>query len=231
MALSSHAVRDSVAREDANVATVIADWQRRKCHVVATLALVGPISPSTDLAQPLLCKPDMEDSELKERFGKMDAQFAEMRKLVIHEANRTRKRFNVAAERFAERFKDDVSTRFDVAAEKLKDDVGTRFDVAAERLKDDVGIRFDIAAEGLKDEVKLIRDGYAALREDTAEIKDRLGRVETGQERLEVRMLAVETRVSSVEKTQKVVLTEVRGLATKVDRFSRERRRGGTRSG
>jgi hypothetical protein len=77
----------------------------------------------------------------------------------------------------------------------------------------------------------LIRDGYAALREDTAEIKDRLGRVETGQERLEVRMLAVETRVSGVEKTQKVVMIEVRGLATKVDRVTRVRRRGGTRSG
>lgn len=87
---------------------------------------------------------------------------------------------------------------------------------------------FDVVAEGLRDGIKLIAEGYTALREDSAEVKTRLQRVEDGQERLEVHVLAIESRVTGVEKTQKVVLTEVRGLATKVDRLTRVRRRGRT---
>ncbi len=57
--------------------------------------------------------------------------------------------------------------------------------------------------------------------------------LEARQDLLDVHVLAVESRVAGVdahvggvEKVQKVVLTEVRGLATKVDRLTRTRGRG-----
>ena len=68
---------------------------------------------------------------------------------------------------------------------------------------------------------------------DTVAEGIRAAGLEARQDLLDVHMLAVESRVAGVdahiggvEKVQKVVLTEVRGLATKVDRLTRTRGRG-----
>jgi chromosome segregation ATPase len=182
----------------------------------------------------------MEDTELKGRFDTMEVKLAANdgrfdaldAKLAANDRrfDTIDARFDQVDTRFAEvdvRF-DKVDARFgevDARFDKVDarfGEVDARFD-KMERLILQEGERtrrhFDVMAEGLKDEIRLSRDGYIALREDNTEIKNRLERVETGQDRLEVRMLAVESRVNGVEKTQKVVLTEVRGLATKVDRL------------
>jgi hypothetical protein len=125
----------------------------------------------------------MDDKEIRDnfsridsRFTQVDAQFAEIRQLIVSEGEQTRK-------------------------------------------------HFDAVAEGLEDRIDLIGEGYEALETDNTEIKHGLQRLETGQDRLEVLVLAVESRVTSLEKTQKIVLTEVRGLAMKVHRAPRTRPR------
>lgn len=149
----------------------------------------------------------MKDAELKTRFSDIDA------------------RFDKVDVRFAE-----VDARFDRVDARFVEVDGRFNEMRHLILQEGERTRqhFDVVAEGLRDGIKVIAEGYTALREDSAEVKTRLQRVEDGQERLEVHVLAIESRVTSVEKTQKVVLTEVRGLAIKVDRLTRVRRRGRT---
>jgi hypothetical protein len=68
--------------------------------------------------------------------------------------------------------------------------------------------------------IKIIADGYDALRRDVNGLKAGQQQLEQRQDRLEIRMSVVELLMADVEKTQKVVLTEVRGLATKVNRLA-----------
>jgi hypothetical protein len=89
-----------------------------------------------------------------------------------------------------------------------------------------------VVAEGIDHRIKLISEGYEALRTDVAELKQGQARLESREDLLDLHVLAVESRVGGVdshingiEKTQKVMLTEVRGLATKVDRLTRARGR------
>ena len=77
----------------------------------------------------------------------------------------------------------------------------------------------DAFAKDMKGRIKLIAEGYDALRTDVTGLKIGQQRLEDGQERLEIRLSVVELRMADVEKTEKVVLTEVRGLATKVNRL------------
>ena len=67
------------------------------------------------------------------------------------------------------------------------------------------------------------------------DLAEKLARLEARQDLLDAHVLAAESRVAGIdahvanaEKVQKVVLTEVRGLATKVDRLTRTRGRGRT---
>ena len=83
---------------------------------------------------------------------------------------------------------------------------------------------FDVVARGLSERIGILGEGYEALRTDVTELKQGQARLERGQSALELHMMGVEARVVTLEKVQKVVLTEVRGLATKVDRFTRVRR-------
>lgn len=83
---------------------------------------------------------------------------------------------------------------------------------------------FDVVAEGLEERIRLGFEGYTALRADVSDLKGGQQRLEAGHSQLDIRMLALESRVIGVEKVQKIVLTEVRGLATKVDRLSPQRR-------
>ena len=72
---------------------------------------------------------------------------------------------------------------------------------------------FDVVAEGLSGQIKLLAEGYDALRTDVTDLKDGQQRREPGVGRLELRMLSLESRQTKLERTQKVVLTEVRLLA------------------
>ncbi len=159
-------------------------------------------------------KVDARFSEIDARFDKVDARFSEIDA-----------RFDKVDARFSE-----IDARFDKVDARFMQ-VDARFNEMQQLILQE-GERtrqhFDVVAEGLKDGIRLIAEGYTALREDNAEVKTRLQRVEDGQERLEVHVLAIESRVTGVEKTQKIVLTEVRGLATKVDRLTRVRRPGRT---
>ena len=83
---------------------------------------------------------------------------------------------------------------------------------------------FDVVAEGLEGRIRLGLEGYSELRADVSDLKDGQQRLEAGHLQLDVRMLALESRVTGVEKVQKIVLTEIRGLATRIDRLSPQRR-------
>jgi hypothetical protein len=83
----------------------------------------------------------------------------------------------------------------------------------------------DSVAERLYERIGLIGETFAELKIGNIEIKDCLDRLESGQDRLEVRLLAVESRATNIEKTEKVILAEVRGLATRVERSFKPRQR------
>jgi hypothetical protein len=74
---------------------------------------------------------------------------------------------------------------------------------------------FDVVAEDLKSHVKLTAEGHSVLAEHVVEVKDGIETLEAGQGQLVLRIQAVESRVFDLEKTEKVVLSEVRLLAAK----------------
>lgn len=74
---------------------------------------------------------------------------------------------------------------------------------------------FDVVAEDLKSQVKLIAEDHSVLADHIVDVKGGLERLEAGQTALVLRVAAVESRVTDVEKIQKVVLAEVRGLAAR----------------
>lgn len=87
----------------------------------------------------------------------------------------------------------------------------------------------DAFAKRFEDRIKLVAEGYTALRTDVTELKSGQQQLISEQRQLDVHILAVasrvvslDSRVTGVEKIQKIILTEVRGLATKVDRLSND---------
>jgi len=95
------------------------------------------------------------------------------------------------------------SARFDGIDGRL-DGIDTRFDgidARFERLEGFIAAEgaksrrhFDVVAEGLRTDIQVLADGHDALRRDVAELKAGQVRLETGHERLEVRLLALEHR-------------------------------------
>lgn len=82
---------------------------------------------------------------------------------------------------------------------------------------------FDVVGEGLRDQIKVVAEGYTALRTDVTDLKEGQQRLEAGVGRLELRMVSLESRQTKLERTQKVVLSEVRFLAdsSRIRRASR----------
>lgn len=74
---------------------------------------------------------------------------------------------------------------------------------------------FDVVAEDMKSQVKLIAEGHSVLAEHIVEVRGGIERLEAGQTNLVLRVSVVEARVTDVERTQKVMLAEVRSLAAR----------------
>jgi predicted nuclease with TOPRIM domain len=157
----------------------------------------------------------MEDTELRNRLWQIDNHLVQVDT-----------RFDKVDARLAE-----VDARFDKVHARFAE-VDARFD-KMERLILQEGERtrmhFDAVAEGLEDRIKLVAEGDAALRMDVTELKDGQQHLLSEQSRLDVHILAVasrvvslDSRITGVEKIQKIILAEVRGLATKVDRLSND---------
>src|SRR5213080_1342103 len=117
---------------------------------------------------------------------------------------------------FDERF-DRLETLINAQGTRLEgriDKVESRFDKLDARITDEtnkLGIRLDAVAH----QVRVIAEGHGALATNIAEMKGGIERLQAGQTNLGLRMLAVELRVTDVDKTQKIVLTEIRGLAAR----------------
>ena len=117
---------------------------------------------------------------------------------------------------FDERF-DRLETLINAQGTRLEgrfDKVEGRFDKLDARITDEtnkLGIRLDAVAQ----QVKVIAEGHGALATNIAEMKGGIERLQAGQTNLGLRMLAVELRVTDFEQTQKIVLTEIRGLAAR----------------
>jgi len=138
----------------------------------------------------------MDDNDLKGRFDNIDARF-----------DKVDSRFDKVETRFAEvdaRFAA-VDVRFDGVDARFTE-VDARFNEMRQLILEEgrrTRTHFDVVAEGLKDQIKVIGEGHAALTAHNTVADTRLQRLEDGQERIEVRMLAVESRVSAAEETQR----------------------------
>ena len=167
---------------------------------------------------------DMDDNDLKGRFDNIDVRFD----TVDARFDKIDTRFAEVDARFAAidvRF-DGVDARFDEVDGRFTEvaarftEVAARFTEVAARFTEvdarfnemrqlilEEGRRtrthFDVVAEGLKDQIKVIGEGHAALVAHNTATDNRLQRLEDGEERMEARMLSVESRVDPVEKTQR----------------------------
>lgn len=90
-------------------------------------------------------------------------------------------------------------------------------------------LRYRMADNALE---QLILNEGERTRQYFEALAEKLARLEARQDLLDAHVLSTESRVAgidahvaSAEKVQKVVLTEVRGLATRVDRLTRTRGR------
>ena len=117
---------------------------------------------------------------------------------------------------FDERF-DRLETLINAQGTRLEgriDKVESRFDKLDARITDETN-KLDIRLDAVARQVKVIAEGHGALATNIAEMKGGIERLQAGQTNLGLRMLAVELRVTDVEKTQTIVLTEIRGLAAR----------------
>jgi chromosome segregation ATPase len=73
-----------------------------------------------------------------------------------------------------------------------------------------------VVAEGLRGEIRLIADGYDALRQDVVQLTAGQERIETRMDRLEIRQLALEDRQGKLEDRQGKLEEGHRGLVTEV---------------
>jgi chromosome segregation ATPase len=179
-----------------------------------------------------LAQADQHFAQIDERFVQVDQRFAQIDQRfdqVDQRFDQVDRRFDQVDQRFhqMDQHFHQMDQRFHQMDQKFAQ-VDAQF-VEMRQLILSEGERtrkhFDVVAEAMQDRIALIGEGYAALKIDTIEIKDRLDRVEGGLDRLDVRVLAVESRTTNIEKTQKIVLTEVRGLATTVERPLKPRQR------
>ena len=100
-----------------------------------------------------------------------------------------------------------------------------------------VGNRLGVRIDVLTDQVKVIAEGHGVLLGHIEDMKQGIGRLESCQQRFDLRMLSAESRLTSVEsrlsgvegrvigveRIQHVVLTEVRGLAATVEKLASPR--------
>ena len=118
----------------------------------------------------------------------------------------------------------DIEARFDEIANLITtENAETRRRVQSESLE--TRRHFDVVAEGLHDQIKLAAEGHSALVESISELKGGFERLEAGQSRLELRQLALESLQGRLEKIQKIVLSDVRLLASQMERSHSPRTR------
>ena len=142
------------------------------------------------------------------RFDQMDARFAQ----VDARFERVDRRFDQVDARFEQ-----VDARFEQVNGRFEQ-VDATLVRLEELIKAEGAItrrHFEVVAEDMKGQVKLIAEGHSVLAEHIVDVKGGIERLETGQADLVLRVSAVESRMSSVAQLQRVVLTEVRGLAAK----------------
>lgn len=110
----------------------------------------------------------MQDHELTQRFDRIDGRFER------------------------------IDQRFD-SLEGLVREVMARVEAGFQHLHAriaDTRIHIDVVAESLRDDIRLVAEGYDALRSDMTDVKAGQASLEQKFERLELRQLALERRVS-----------------------------------
>ena len=110
----------------------------------------------------------MQDHELTQRFDRIDGRFER------------------------------IDQRFD-SLEGLVREVMARVEAGFQHLHAriaDTRIHIDVVAESLRDDIRLVAEGYDALRSDMTDVKAGQASLEQKFERLELRQLALEQRVS-----------------------------------
>lgn len=176
----------------------------------------------------------MNDIDLNVRFGQIDGRFNQvdgrLEKVdgrldgIDGRLNRMDARFDGIDGRL-----DRMDARFDGIDGKLVEGDARFQKLEALIISEGVRTRqhLDVVAEDLKGQIKLLAEGHSALADHIVEVKGGIERLEAGQGQLDLRMRSLESRQGRLERVQKVVLTEVRGLATKVERLTPSRRSRG----
>ena len=72
---------------------------------------------------------------------------------------------------------------------------------------------FDVVAAELRSQVKLITEDHTILNAYIVDMRSGIERLEASQTSLALRVSVVESRVTDIEKTQKIMLAKVRSLA------------------
>ncbi|MGE3402395.1 MAG: hypothetical protein AB7K63_07385, partial [Vicinamibacterales bacterium] len=85
-----------------------------------------------------------------------------------------------------------VDRQFEGVGQRL-DGIDERLDGIDQRVAD-TRTHMDVIAEGLRDDIRLVAEGYDALRSDVTDLKAGQARLEAKFDRLELRQRALERR-------------------------------------
>ena len=110
--------------------------------------------------------------------------------------------------------RDSTDERFDRLEALIKaESADTR-----KQLRDEItlsGAKLGVRVDALHEQVKVIAEGHDGFVGHILDMKGGIERLKAGQASLVLRVSAVESRVTDVERTQKIVLAEVRSLAAR----------------
>lgn len=136
----------------------------------------------------------MLDHELNDRFVGMDRRFDRLERLIVDRLDGVDQRLDGIDQRV-----DAIDQRL-AGVDRQFEGVGQRLDGIDERLDGidqrvaDTRTHMDVIAEGLRDDIRLVAEGYDALRSDVTDLKAGQARLEAKFDRLELRQRALERR-------------------------------------
>ena len=149
----------------------------------------------------------MDDSDLNARFDHVDARFVKLEELIKSESAATRKQF-----------RDEIGLEGANIRKELRAEIALEGASTRKELRDEITFsssKLSVRLDAIQEHVKLIAEGHSVLVGHIVDMKGGIQRLEAGQTSLVLRVSAVESWVGDVERTQKVVLAEVRGLAAR----------------
>jgi hypothetical protein len=146
----------------------------------------------------------------------------ELRDELAAEAASTRKelRDELAAEGANTRkeLRDELALEGANTRKELRDEIAAEGASTRKQLREEIALsasKLGARMDTLQEQMKIVAEGHSVLVGHIVDMKGGIERLEAGQTSLVLRVSAVESRVTDIERTQKVVLAEVKGLAAR----------------